>query len=765
MKKNNLLLLFICFSIFAQSQCVDSDDPKLNVLRTPLGSTVNSWDWTDTKNYWAYFHNESGSPLYWQMPSPFDASGSVDKNTEYLRVLQDNKPTEGWELVLKNFGSSSAGVTVPHFILYNRYQGLLRVLFYRKNRHDGNSAKIQVRFKQPISGDNKVSALLDHLTQPTSALDAFSKTPETSIINFVDIDGNFWLCADILVAYDPCTCHHYTQLYIEPTLLRIEEMSIKMNGGTIPLVTNGTPVAGNQGLFASIDNFRTQLEPAISKGQAWGKTLSNVADFINNIFLPQFNTRANKSVYEYGDWNPKYTIEPEVLPAVLKAPWLNTVAPYLGYAMALFPLLVGGGKSEPAPFTPTKYEFTMKGTTTVEQPMKYSAPYVPGSAWKVNGVPISIANLRESQPIYDNTLGVFALTETPNVLFSQSSNANGNDGDPVMISRAFKLNSPIKYAVNPAAGLKLLEVKAALVLSGDIESGAQAVFTPNSTPIKITQGNKGDDTLILHTPFLPLSCINNYTIHLNHQEGVVGHSMNNIWGIEEKIRLQIIATFERVDNPLANRVVFNAQYKTKLVPVSYPLESTELSAIPISVELENLVLTEDKMIKAWETVTIKGNVQLNGHQLSIVAGQAISIDPAILSPQIDLKIGMPTECQGNVPPQTPKQLYSFCRNKYDPKVPIKSKETSAELLERYLKVAPNPFSSELKIDFVITEFSDVTLSMTNAVGQVIQAIDFPAQQAGDYQHIIRTTDIAPGVYFLTLKTKYCIETQKIVKQL
>jgi hypothetical protein len=69
MKKNNLILL-ILFPLFVHGQCVDSDAPSVNGLRTPLGSTVKIWDWTNLNDYGAYIHNESGPPLFFDMRSP-----------------------------------------------------------------------------------------------------------------------------------------------------------------------------------------------------------------------------------------------------------------------------------------------------------------------------------------------------------------------------------------------------------------------------------------------------------------------------------------------------------------------------------------------------------------------------------------------------------------------------------------------------------------------------------------------------------------------
>lgn len=69
------------------------------------------------------------------------------------------------------------------------------------------------------------------------------------------------------------------------------------------------------------------------------------------------------------------------------------------------------------------------------------------------------------------------------------------------------------------------------------------------------------------------------------------------------------------------------------------------------------------------------------------------------------------------------------------------------------------------IDFAITELSNVSLSLSNSIGQVIQTVELVEQSAGNYQQVMQTTDITPGVYYLTIKTKFGVETKKVVKQL
>jgi hypothetical protein len=98
------------------------------------------------------------------------------------------------------------------------------------------------------------------------------------------------------------------------------------------------------------------------------------------------------------------------------------------------------------------------------------------------------------------------------------------------------------------------------------------------------------------------------------------------------------------------------------------------------------------------------------------------------------------------------------RNENDPIVAQKE-------LKAMLNVVPNPFGNRLVIHFALQGESNGSISLTNAIGQVIKSQEFTHKSVGEYEEIMETNDVAPGVYYLTLQTKDGVETKKIVKQL
>ena len=91
-----------------------------------------------------------------------------------------------------------------------------------------------------------------------------------------------------------------------------------------------------------------------------------------------------------------------------------------------------------------------------------------------------------------------------------------------------------------------------------------------------------------------------------------------------------------------------------------------------------------------------------------------------------------------------------------------------QLLPNY----PNPFNPETWIPFELSQDSEVSLTIYDAVGHLIRQLDLGFQPAGAYlqrnQAISwdgRTQSgeqVASGTYFYTLKTEDCAFTQKMI---
>ena len=81
-----------------------------------------------------------------------------------------------------------------------------------------------------------------------------------------------------------------------------------------------------------------------------------------------------------------------------------------------------------------------------------------------------------------------------------------------------------------------------------------------------------------------------------------------------------------------------------------------------------------------------------------------------------------------------------------------------------LNVAPNLFNNQLSIQYELQEAAQVTVSLSNALGQVVKVLVNEKVEAGSYQINESTTDLPTGVYIVSMKTPTGIKTQKVVKQ-
>lgn len=78
------------------------------------------------------------------------------------------------------------------------------------------------------------------------------------------------------------------------------------------------------------------------------------------------------------------------------------------------------------------------------------------------------------------------------------------------------------------------------------------------------------------------------------------------------------------------------------------------------------------------------------------------------------------------------------------------------------KVYPNPFSDQTFIRYSLQTETQVTLIVTNSLGAEIARVVDMRQAAGYYEYIFDANNLAPGIYFCTLKTDTAIKTLKVL---
>lgn len=763
-----------------------------------------AFNWRQNPYYFYFTAGASSTPV----ENPFVSNSNVMNIGRFRdqQPIKDYEPLDGWNLIQYDFGSPVVGKTIdiPWIVLYNKYESILRVFMWVPNAKTKNAAKIDIKFKGVPNQPYKESALLNHASAPSFTVDNFEKKKNIAAPNGTNSNGQFWMYADFPVAYDPCTCNHFTTLVITGSEINISELKFSAGGQETTVVSNNSGLPSNQGF--NIDGFIKSVQSVSNKGTTLGKSVADAVGIINDVSKNFDKKTSVFGLFDVGGETVK--IEgAKIASSGFRLPsWIKDAGSGVGLALGLIDFFVGGGKQEPS-LAMTLANLKYTGNIIDSSGLRGFEVYNPGSKWlnDPNG------GNTAKQPFYDNVLGVFALLNTPTVKFKRSNsvvsvpqyyyqiyddqpNGGYNSSTTSYIDQLnLKIDGldDIDYAVNPASGLQVTDIKASLIINtsslklGQISeySGSSGNYyynnvspPPNQRPGYATFAYPGysginvfedknvsaftDHKTIIQTPPMSLSCIKDYVAKIGYVGGKLGNTSD--------VRLQIMATLKRIDNPNAKEVIFINQYKVNLVEDAGLNQTTELSLIPIVATIENLTLTQDRTVRAWDSIAVKGNINTNGFKLTIISGGQINvIDQSVLSnPNIELLIGTPDQCTGFRQPVDAAKLSTFCGSKYNPNSPATLKRNNEDNQQALhgLNISPNPFSNQFTLNFTIAEETKVDIELSNNLGQIVKTIDSGLKEKGIYQESINTSDLSAGIYFITLRTPQGIETKKLVKE-
>ena len=198
-------------------------------------------------------------PMQSKIPAPWVGQGSI-ASTYGTDVANDRKASEGWILLYNTFDeNATAPLTNPYFILYNKYNGLMRIFFY-----------LTTEFVAPSSYMQDALSIIS--THQTSLLSFMGE----SILNLADprqyygqiqpvpIDGsaplatNRWYMLQYELAYDPNLSkipYNEIQLNWSANYCNIQEINLQ---GEVKGTINGTlGYKSNKALNSSISTDAT----------------------------------------------------------------------------------------------------------------------------------------------------------------------------------------------------------------------------------------------------------------------------------------------------------------------------------------------------------------------------------------------------------------------------------------------------------------------------------------------------------------------------
>lgn len=247
-----MLLMFNSFVLFCQtlpngqpSYYYDGQENQTTNTNKPNNqfAKINFFDWTQE----IYPSNIMNTQNPLKNPfTNFEIGGTIRDLVANATQSVPYFPEDGWELINEklgwkwdaNGGQAGAQVCEPCIILYNRYTGLLRVLFsFSRNTKSSEDLKyMTVSIVQKKSGaqDGVPNSLLTYKNSnvllPLSNSELFNgdKIINTSYAKYsrFTLDPYDWYYADFQTNYDPCTCYLKTLYKIEVNVVSITEKII-----------------------------------------------------------------------------------------------------------------------------------------------------------------------------------------------------------------------------------------------------------------------------------------------------------------------------------------------------------------------------------------------------------------------------------------------------------------------------------------------------------------------------------------------------------
>ena len=360
--------------------------------------------------------------------SPFHNFSLNNLNTNELSqyAAKDYLPQDGWVFIKKDFGNSIAGTDYPYLLLYNRFQGTLRLFMGLGQLYGQNDA---ATISLTYNSQTYRSAILENYA-PTngSALETFNNNvAEIRLSNYYDNKVLHWYYADFTMNYDPCICNFKSSLLFKIRFSSTASLQFKLEG-------------------TALQNFDAFGR---SGGNGKGSTLGAINSTFANISkagntLSSYLTNTDKYISLSNENKNFFTA------LVGGANGLNGLFGIANFAIGLI------DPAASAPPRPLAFDINLTGTGTITHTNPYGAFVLPIPG--ANNVGLDANTL----PYYDNALGVFTLVKSPEAeqrIYSTSSYGydDGRDGAWTQTYSSYNYYIPgdIKYSINPNAGLSL----------------------------------------------------------------------------------------------------------------------------------------------------------------------------------------------------------------------------------------------------------------------------------------------------------------------
>lgn len=643
--------------------------------------------------------NLSGVPTQTVMPTPF-SQASNNPPMDFKKTSLD-RSADGWELIKQELGYNDDGslrstCVNPYVILYNKYLGTLRVYYAIGNRQ-GSYAYSQMQLTYDTDADvtHKTGAL-NHVTAigvPLQDTKPGSSDGFTVVNAFDNVLGD-WFVADFPMDYDPCTCLNQAKFKIAITLIQSSHITLAGNiNATLTSIDNGKSTGTNAADNSSSRSTLSYINGGLTAGFS---SYNGLSDLVKNLTNKDGSNAA--AVRQLGTNLGAPTPAAGSTPSFFDS--VSGVLPYVGAAVSLLDFFIGGGQ-EAQPQQVVVQPMAFDGTITLQGDITATVPWggtdirVPGS---------KLGTVLPETPFYNEVLGVFNLLEAPSFYEATVQPATTGTYASLTKNSYIQLASDLKYVTNPASGLVVNSIKAAVV---ETEAGGGLVSTGPSGYASDFTFEESPAASTFRTDYFDAGCLTSTRFRKTYVLRPLYYNSRNppplpvAQGTNRQLKLMI--DFARVDG--GKHVLLVQVYPINIVPVdisTLPPASTGTCATPL------------------------------------------------------------------LAPQSNDAVTSFCNSnaKYTAAVslrsagPTKPRASQADLTQ--FTAFPNPGMGTTTIRFAVEEPGQVLLVLRDALGKTVrEVINYPLE-VGLRDQQVDTHGLAPGIYYAVLKTAKRLQTLKIV---
>jgi hypothetical protein len=727
----------------------------------------NGWNW-ESNQCIMWRARTTSQTLYIGSPFLQQSNETID----LINLQNDFRKEDGWELIRRDFGCEQP-LTIPWFILYNKYRGLLRVYFFINNN---NKTDIIVTMSSTIMGGFRsavVSGARPLMLAPDKYLNPADDFDELIATATAKPAGSSWNVAEFTPIFDPNIKNNkFTNTSIRFEILGIVTNNVQLNGqghsitDKYSMSGKNMKTSSNASTTFNAGNAKKVIKHAKDLTSSIKELKSEAEKVVNNKDIPEEFKEEFKEVIASPDARFKQALGVVVGAASKTNPYLSVAGTVLGI---LWPSKTKNGQGEP--FTPTKTTTTMNftgiiTTQTLEQPIIIRTP----------------GNLRTNNhnlPYYDCPLGIFNIRNQPRlnkINYNRFIGTIAKEGCSYEVEvhhlfekyDSYRVSNNIGGSFNASAGLELVSSQAAIMgeLSTKklfakglfVQAGCERVWFDyplhhikadlevGRVQIVSTEGHQ----TIIQTPYVDIECFHNMTF--NVPEGT-------------KVWVRVKAVLKRIDEGADATPIFYIQdYSIENAGQGTPHNTTYSNAtFNVLPPYSNHSIPHTPN---FQKTRERNNIINSGSTASDVASTSVTLKPGFRATQGSnyrariehFGYGFNITCNGNKP--TPFVNNNDCYNRTARNIESLENSELEDNVSEGFNIYPNPSNGNFNI--IGSNLKESKITIHNSLGREVYRVFNNEKITDDLE--INLSHLPSGIYVIKFANQEGIKTKKILLQ-